>query len=205
MAKHLGKHVERIEREGADWRALDADGRVIAEAPVMILANAADAKRLAPEARLPLSSVRGQVTYLPADPARTLGVIVSGNGYVAPLPEGGHCIGATYQHDEPDPGVRAADHRDNLARAESLLPGFTAGVHPMELEGWTGFAQPCPTGCRSSAPARHRDSMRLPVLVLAACCGHRSAPRSWRALLEAEPSPLPRDFAGAISPRRFLS
>src|SRR6185369_9255078 len=96
------------------------------------------------DARLSLSSVRGQLTYLPADPSRSLGVIVSGNGYVAPLPEGGHCVGATYQHDDADPSVRAADHRHNLERAETMLPGFTSGVHPMGLEGWTGFRATVP-------------------------------------------------------------
>src|SRR5204863_9409350 len=100
-----------------DWRALDEDGDVVAEAPVLVVANAADASRLLPEARLRLSAVRGQVTYLPADPRRRLEVVVSGNGYVAPLPEGGHAIGATYRHDDFDASIRAADHRENLERA----------------------------------------------------------------------------------------
>ena len=205
VTKRLGRSVERLEREGAQWRALDADARVIAEAPVLILANAADAKRLAPDARLLLSAVRGQVTYLPADPARALSVIVSGNGYVAPMPDGGHCIGASYQHDEMDPAVRAADHCDNLARAESLLPGFTAGVDPTDLAGWTGF--------------RSTVSDRLPVYGacgapgLYAATGLGSRGLLWAPLgaevlacaLESEPGPLPRDCAGAISPRRFLS
>jgi tRNA 5-methylaminomethyl-2-thiouridine biosynthesis bifunctional protein len=205
VMKSWGRRVERIEREGADWRALDANGRVIAEAPVMILANAADAKRLAPDARLSLSSVRGQLTYLPADPSRSLGVIVSGNGYVAPLPEGGHCVGATYQHDDVDTAVRAADHRFNLERAETMLPGFTSGVHPIGLEGWTGF--------RATVPDRLPifGACAAPGLYAATGLGSRGllwAPLGAELLasvLEGEPSPLPRDFAGAISPRRFLS
>ena len=171
----------------------------------MILANAADAQRLAPDARLTLSSVRGQVTYLPPDPARSLGVIVSGSGYVAPLPEGGHCIGSSYQHDEIDGTGRASDHRENLARAEALLPGFTAGVHPMGLEGWTGF--------RATVPDRLPIFGAFAAPGLYAATGLGSRGLLWgplgaevlASLLEGEPSPLPRDFAGAISPRRFLS
>ena len=205
VTMRLGQRVQRIEREGADWRALDAGGRVIAEAPVMILANAADAKRLAPDARLSLSSVRGQLTYLPADPSRSLGVIVSGNGYVAPLPEGGHCVGATYQHDDADTAVRAADHRFNLERAETMLPGFTSGIHPIGLEGWTGF--------RATVPDRLPifGACAAPGLYAATGLGSRGllwAPLGAELLasmLEGEPLPLPRDFAGAISPRRFLS
>ncbi|MEO5694356.1 MAG: bifunctional tRNA (5-methylaminomethyl-2-thiouridine)(34)-methyltransferase MnmD/FAD-dependent 5-carboxymethylaminomethyl-2-thiouridine(34) oxidoreductase MnmC [Usitatibacter sp.] len=197
--------VDRLEREGAQWRALDTDGRVIAEAPLLVLANAYDAKRLLPQARLSLSCVRGQVTFLPPDPSRTLHAPVSGSGYVAPLPDGGYCIGASYQHDDADAGVRAADHHGNLERAESMLPGFTAGLDPHHLMGWTGF--------RTTVPDR------LPIfgasavegLYLATGLGSRGllwAPLGAEMLacqLSGEPLPLSRDHMGAISPRRFLS
>ncbi len=197
--------VERLARADGLWRAFDAQERVIAEAPVAVLANAHDAKRLAPEVRLRLTAVRGQLTYLPASPERALDVIVSGSGYVAPVPGGGHCAGASYQHDDDDPTVRAVDQRENLARAESMLPGFTAQLHPMGLEGWTGF--------------RATVTDRLPIygptaqegLFTATGLGSRGllwAPLGAELLasvLEGEPLPLPRDFAGAISPRRFLS
>lgn len=197
--------VHRLEREGRTWRALDEEGRVVAEAASVVLANAADAKRLLPDARLMLSTVRGQLTYLPPSPERALRAIVSGTGYAVPLADGGQLIGATYQHDDADPSVRAADHRDNLARAEAMLPGFTRGLHPMALGGWTGF--------------RTTVSDRLPVYGPAAVDGlHIATGLGSRGLLwaplgaellacrlEGEPLPLPRDHAGAISPLRFLS
>lgn len=205
VRRHIGRKVERLEREGADWRALSADGSVIAEAPILVVASAFDAKRLLPEARLPLSRVRGQVTFLPPSPARTLDIIVSGSGYVAPLPEGGHVAGATYQHDDEGEDVRAADHRENLERVARMLPGFADGVHPMGLEGLAGT--------RTTVPDR------LPIF------GATASPGVWAATglgsrgllwgpigaeliasrLEGEPCPLPRDLAGALSPRRFLS
>ena len=203
--RHTGRSVERIERVDDSWRALDADGQVLGDAPVLVLANASAAARLAPEARVSLARVRGQLTYLPAEAERPLHAIVSGNGYVAPLPDGGHVIGATYQHDDGDERVRAADHRDNLARAESMLPGFAAGVHPMALEGWTGF--------RTTVPDRLPvfGESAMPGLHFATGLGSRGllwAP--WgaellAAALEGEPWPALRDAAGAISPRRFLS
>jgi len=199
------RRVERIEREGRDWRALDADGRVIAEAPTLILANAVDARRLLPEARLSLSRVRGQVTYLPPDPERRLEVIVSGTGYVAPRPEGGHCIGASYQHDDADESVRPADHRDNLARAEAMMPGFAAGLDPATLAGWTGF--------RATVPDRLPIYGATTVEGLHVATGLGSRGLLWAPLgaellasaLAHDPLPLGRDHAGAESPRRFLS
>jgi tRNA 5-methylaminomethyl-2-thiouridine biosynthesis bifunctional protein len=205
VRRRTGRRVERLEREGTGWRALDQTGSVIAEASTLILANAADAKRLAPDVRLTLSAVRGQVTYLPPSPHRKLDVVVSGSGYVASLPEGGHVVGATYQHDDAGNDVRASDHRENLARVQKMLPGFADDIHPMTLAGWAGF--------RATVPDRLPvfGQTLLPGLWMATGLGSRGL--LWAPLgaelvasrLEGEPVPLPRDLAGAISPRRFLS
>lgn len=206
VRRHTGRRVAKAEHFDGLWHALDADGAPLAEAPTMVVANAADARRLCPEARLPLSNVRGQVTYVPAAPARKLDIVVSGSGYLAPRPDGeGHVIGASYQHDDLQSIVRAADHRENLLRAESMLPGWTEGLHPMNLEGWTGF--------RATVPDR------LPIFGAGSIAGQHFATGLgsrgllWAPLgaeliasvLEEDPLPLLRDQAGAISPRRFLS
>jgi tRNA 5-methylaminomethyl-2-thiouridine biosynthesis bifunctional protein len=205
VRRELGRAVARVDREGAFWRAVDADGRVIAQAPTLVLANAADIGRLMPDARLRLSAVRGQVTYLPPSPTRTMARIVSGNGFVAPLPEGGHVIGATFQHDDADPAVRTPDHRENLERAESLLPGFTRGLTAASLGGWTGFR----TTVTDRLPIF--GETLIPGVCVAGGLGSRGllwAPLGAELLasqLAHEPLPLARDHAGAISPRRFLS
>ncbi|MDH5263668.1 MAG: bifunctional tRNA (5-methylaminomethyl-2-thiouridine)(34)-methyltransferase MnmD/FAD-dependent 5-carboxymethylaminomethyl-2-thiouridine(34) oxidoreductase MnmC, partial [Betaproteobacteria bacterium] len=195
VRRHVGRRVERLEREGGDWRALAADGSVIAEAPTLIVANAYDAKRLLPEARLPLASVRGQVTFLPSSAERALDVVVSGSGYVAPLPDGGHVVGATYQHDDDGEDVRAADHAANLARAAAMLPGFADGVEPASLAGLAGF--------RATVPDRLPifGATRLPGVWVATGLGSRGL--LWGPIgaeliasrLEGEPAPLPRDLA----------
>jgi tRNA 5-methylaminomethyl-2-thiouridine biosynthesis bifunctional protein len=145
------------------------------------------------------------VTYVPPDSGRNLGIVVSGNGYVAPLPEGGHAIGASYQHDDPDTAVREDDHRANLARAESLLPGFTAGLDAARLSGWTGFRATVPDRLPIFGPTS------LDGVFAATGLGSRGllwAPLGAEllaSLLSGEPLPLPRELHAAISPRRFLS
>jgi tRNA 5-methylaminomethyl-2-thiouridine biosynthesis bifunctional protein len=197
--------VERLEREGDAWRALDRDGRVLAEAPTLVLANAVDAVRLLPDARLRLSRVRGQVTYLPPAPARALEIVVSGSGYVAPRFDGGHVVGATYQHDDGDEGVRAADHAQNLERAESMLPGFTEGLDATGLAGWTGFRATVPDRL-PIAGATTADGLHvLTGLGSRGLLWGPIAAETLASALEDEPLPLARDHAGAISPRRFLS
>ncbi|MGE5096280.1 MAG: bifunctional tRNA (5-methylaminomethyl-2-thiouridine)(34)-methyltransferase MnmD/FAD-dependent 5-carboxymethylaminomethyl-2-thiouridine(34) oxidoreductase MnmC [Betaproteobacteria bacterium] len=205
VRREMGRAVARVEREGSFWRALDADDRLIAQAPTLVLANAADIGRLMPQARLRLSTVRGQVSYLPPSPERSVTRVVSGNGFVAPLPDGGHAIGATYQHDDFDPAVRPSDHRENLERAESLLPGFTHGLQPTSLGGWTGF--------RTTVPDRLPifGASAIEGVCIAGGLGSRGllwAPLGAELLacqLAGEPLPLSRDHAGAVSPLRFLS
>jgi tRNA 5-methylaminomethyl-2-thiouridine biosynthesis bifunctional protein len=100
--------------------------------------------------------------------------------------------------------VRAADHRENLARAEAMLPGFTEGLLPMALDGWTGF--------------RTTTHDRLPIFGqlddgLYAATGLGSRGLLWAPLgaeliashVAGDPVPLPRVLAGAVSPQRFRS
>ncbi|HUQ27218.1 MAG TPA: bifunctional tRNA (5-methylaminomethyl-2-thiouridine)(34)-methyltransferase MnmD/FAD-dependent 5-carboxymethylaminomethyl-2-thiouridine(34) oxidoreductase MnmC [Usitatibacter sp.] len=205
VRRRVGRRVARLEREGGTWRALDADGRLVTEAPTLVLANAVDAKRLLPDARFLLSEVRGQLSYLPADPRRKLEIVVSGNGYVAPLPGGGACVGASYQHDDTDTSLRADDHDANLRRAESMLPGFADGLDPQGLDGWTGF--------RATVPDRLPIFGATATEGLYTATGLGSRGLLWAPLgaellashLSGEPAPLPRDLGGAISPRRFQS
>lgn len=131
--------------------------------------------------------------------------MVSGTGYVAPLPEGGHAVGASYGHDDPDAGVRVADHRENLERAEAMMPGFARGLDPADLTGWTGF--------RATVPDRLPIFGATAVEGLHAATGLGSRGLLWAPLgaellacqLAGEPLPLPASLAGAVSPRRFLS
>jgi tRNA 5-methylaminomethyl-2-thiouridine biosynthesis bifunctional protein len=114
-------------------------------------------------------------------------------------------VGASYHHDDADDRVRAADHRENLQRADSMIPGFSEDVNAADLEGWTGF--------RTTVPDRLPifGATAIPGVYTATGLGSRGllwAPLGAELLacqLEGEPLPLSRDMAGAISPRRFLS
>lgn len=200
-----GRAVASIDREASAWVLRDDQAGVIAEAAVVIVANAHRASRLVPDARLGITSVRGQVTHLPPDARRSLGIAVSGMGYVSPTPDGGHVIGASFDNDDESTSLRDHDHVDNLARAESMLPGFTGGVDTGSLGGWAGVR------------ATVRDRLPIvgegiePGLWFATGLGSRGllwAPLGAELIagdLDGDPRPLPRSLAGALSPRRFLS
>ena len=134
---HLGQAVARLqplspEQAGAGWVALDASGRTIAQADVVVLANAHDLPRLLAEwtdvAEWPLQRSRGQVTQVPAATCTRIGAPrpgrpVASGGYVLSLPDslgGGLLCGATQQADDDGAELRPDDHRYNLAQVARL-------------------------------------------------------------------------------------
>jgi tRNA 5-methylaminomethyl-2-thiouridine biosynthesis bifunctional protein len=193
----------RLARSDGLWRVEGARGEALAEAPQLVLACASDAKALVPEASLPLTAVRGQVSFAPQ--GAELDVPVSGNGFVAPMAGGGYALGATFQLDDPEPAPRAADHAANLARAESLLPGLTAGLDPERIEGRVGFRATTPDrlplyGELPRHPGVHAAlGLGASGLLWAPLCAELLASK-----MEDEPLPLERDLAAAVDPGRFV-
>lgn len=130
------------------WQALDRHGRVIASAPVLVLANALDAARLLPAQCPPpgLSAVRGQVTRIPAGTPglRPPRLTVAGQGYALRLDNGDVLVGATTQ-DEPvgidGAALRLADQQRNLQRAAGLgvLDATAAELGTTLLPGRAGW------------------------------------------------------------------
>jgi tRNA 5-methylaminomethyl-2-thiouridine biosynthesis bifunctional protein len=138
---HTGVQVAALRRHGGRWRLLGANGGVLAEAAVVVLANAFEAMRLLGAEHWPLHIVRGQTTELPAStPGLRLPLLpVAGSGYLLPaLPGGMALFGATAQRGDTDPELRASDHRYNLAQL-ARLAGSAPAVDAAALAGRVGF------------------------------------------------------------------
>lgn len=136
--------VRALASTGEAWQALDAHGRVLAEAGSIVLANAWQANALLetlPQDQAvacpPVSAVRGQVSVLPRDMAgvNKPRVPVAGQGYVLTLSDGRMLCGATTQHHDPETGQRMADHVHNLKQALRLgtLPADTTEQQLMDM------------------------------------------------------------------------
>lgn len=219
---HGDAHAQSIEHSADGWCVIDDRARVIARAPVLVLANAHDALRLAALPPTWAARVRGQVTWLAASDAALLprAPIASG-GYVLPLPDGGGLlIGATSQADDDDSTVRDTDHAINLERARHLLGHDVAreGAAHHGRVGWrvvthdrlpiTGMAP----DLDAPQPAR-RDARRLlprrDGLYLHTALGSRGITSAALGgeLIAAQicgtPWPLEADVADAIDPARL--
>lgn len=201
-----------VQREAADlvrgehgWRAIDAAGQTIAEAPVAILANGHLARRFNVSAALPLRPVRGQITCIPAEPGRAIKMVVSREGYVTPATSFGvHVVGATYEEGSTDELAREEDHRTNLARLKQLLPDFAATVDAARVAGRAGI--------RTVGPDRLPLVGALPGsegvfgLLGLGSRGLVYAPLAAELLacrIEGEPLPIERDLAAALDPDRI--
>jgi tRNA 5-methylaminomethyl-2-thiouridine biosynthesis bifunctional protein len=216
------REAVRLMQEDGIWHALDAAGAAIAQAPVVILANGAQAMQFTQAAHLPLSAIRGQVTHLPAQ-AADVPFVVCGDAYLTPAADNGNGIaslGATYDHDA-DPALRLESHRQNIDHLQRMLPDWIPPPDLSALDGRVGFrcvsadrlplagALPDPTQLQGSGDTRLEDMPRLAGLH--GLLGYGSRGLIWAPLmaellaaqLNGEPSPLPRDLAALLDPARF--
>jgi tRNA 5-methylaminomethyl-2-thiouridine biosynthesis bifunctional protein len=195
-AANLAAHPDRIDAMFATSIA-PADLHALAAGTLVVDATGAGLEGL-----LPVAQVRGQVTFLPAAPARQLTVAITGDGYIAPMPGGGHCAGASFGHDDPELDVRVREHAENLARVERMLPGFARGLAPAALDGRAGLRITTPDRVPAVGLLRERYAVATGLgargLVWAPLCAEVLASQ-----LEDEPLPVERDLAAAIAPARF--
>lgn len=204
---HYRTAIAGIADSGQGWRALDGDGRVLAEADVMILANATGVRRFPQAAGLPLIPARGQLSTAPATPVtRKLRCVLYGKGYLIPADEQDrHIFGASLIPGDADPTLREADDVANLDRLRRLLPEYAD-----ELAGPT-------QGCFSAVRATTPDRLPLigvidpaqPGLYALTGLGARGivtgtlGAELLAARLNDEPWPVAAEVGAAVDPLRF--
>ena len=223
-----GMSIAALSRDSGQWMLHDRSGRTVAQAPVLVLANAAQAARLlaalgAPP--WPLEHSRGQVTWWAPPQPLPLKLPVAGDGYALPLADGRVLCGATRAAGEPgdDAAPRPADHRQNLERLQRLT-GLAAPTDPGLLDGRVGWrlhsgdrlpiAGAVPWPVDRMAPGQRLDQARLlprePGLYVLTALGARGltlAPLLGRlvaAMATATPWPLEQDLADAVDPGRWI-
>ena len=143
---HLLMHQQVITLRQADglWQAWDGE-RLVASAPVAVLAGAADVRRFEPCAQLPLKRIRGQITRLPATArSRLLATVVCAEGYVAPPRGDEHTLGASFDFHSDDLTPTVAEHQGNLALLDEISTDLaerldTGALDPEQLQGRAAF------------------------------------------------------------------
>jgi tRNA 5-methylaminomethyl-2-thiouridine biosynthesis bifunctional protein len=220
----LGQTAASLRYEQGRWQVLDPAGRVLASAPLLVLAGGHAQlpllTQLDPTLAARLRPQRGQLSQLDWAPSRPA-IPLAGDGYAIADAAAGLWCGATATEDDPDPELRAADHADNLQRCARLLGWAELPDRPTSaLSGRVGWRLLAPDRlpvvgglAAVQAPGARDDQLRLlprlPGLVL--CTAMASRGISWSALAGqlvaalalGTPRPLEADLMDAVDPLRF--
>jgi tRNA 5-methylaminomethyl-2-thiouridine biosynthesis bifunctional protein len=218
LTRRFGAGDVQLERGDDEWQARGADGSVIGQAPTVVLASGAGARKMVQTRELPLQALRGQVTHLAPEHAPQLPLVLCREAYLTPSAHGVSCAGATYDLDD-DPQLRAASQEENVARLRGLVSDPQA-AEGAPLAGRVGFRCVAPDRLPlvgrlpdfavAGATERLRDVPRHPGLY--GLLGYASRGLIWAPLaaellaaqLEGEPLPLEMALVDALDPARFV-
>ncbi|WP_130907487.1 bifunctional tRNA (5-methylaminomethyl-2-thiouridine)(34)-methyltransferase MnmD/FAD-dependent 5-carboxymethylaminomethyl-2-thiouridine(34) oxidoreductase MnmC [Pseudomonas sp. Sample_16] len=134
----------QLRKVDGQWQAWDGE-RLLASAPVVVLAGAAEIQRFAESAELPLKRIRGQITRLAQTPqSQALSTVVCAEGYVAPARHGEHTLGASFDFKSDDLTPTIAEHQGNLAMLEEISHDLVTRLEadtlaPESLQGRAAF------------------------------------------------------------------
>jgi tRNA 5-methylaminomethyl-2-thiouridine biosynthesis bifunctional protein len=163
--------VVELRREGEHWQAWDGE-RLLDSAPVVVLAGAAEVKRFAASADLPLKRIRGQITRLTETPSsRSLNTVVCAEGYVAPGRLGEHTLGASFDFKSDDLTPTTAEHLGNVELLREISEDLTQrlGVNALpaeQLEGRAAFRCTSPDYLPIVGPLANKEAFLEAYAVL---------------------------------------
>lgn len=122
-----------IHEEGL-WH-IQTTSETTSSAEVVVIACGHLSSKLPQTRHLPLKSIRGQITQVPATSnSQKLQTIVCGEGYIAPAWHNSHTLGATFNFDSDTTQCRQQDHETNLKNLETCAPDIFAALTDPELD-----------------------------------------------------------------------
>jgi tRNA 5-methylaminomethyl-2-thiouridine biosynthesis bifunctional protein len=197
----------------AGWQALDADGKVLAQADLVVIAAAFQSQALAQSLGIALRMhpIRGQVSW-GLHPAGAQPNTPSLNGHgsytpALPLEQGlAWMVGASYERDCAVAEVKAQDHAQNLAKLQQLLPAAAEQMQSKlaknQIHGWAGVR--CATPSRLPLVTRLAGASVGPQVWVCSGLGSRGLTFSGlcaevlAAWLHAEPLPMETRLVKAL-------
>jgi len=126
--------VSSLTHEGNQWHIQTMSGISLASEVVVIACGHLSSK-LAQTQHLPLKSIRGQITQLPATiNSKKMKAVVCSEGYIAPAWNNSHTLGATFNFDDDSTECRQQDHDTNLQNLATYTPGIFDALSDSELD-----------------------------------------------------------------------
>jgi len=142
---------------GRSWKVMDDMKKVIATAPIIVIASAYNSGIFHQTNHLPLSRVRGQTTAVPPTKKTShLKTILCGKSYILPTFKGTQTLGATYNPNEVEMTNRIEDHKENISRLGAIDLSLTRDfkkIDTQHLGGRTSFRCTTPDFLPIAGPA----------------------------------------------------
>ena len=225
--------VAKLVFKNAQWQCLDASGKLIAQAPQVVIANAYDGQDLIdsievqsstpPRPHLPATALRGQVSLgpmsilpiqlrnkLPDFPVNGHGSYIGNlNPIQADLGEPYWIVGSSFQRNDFDLQTRDADQLSNRQQWAELMPEFQDDILHIDLEktsSWAAIRMALPDRLPAVGEFAHPEFKGLNV-----CTGMGARGISWSVLcgellaahLNNEPLPMAASLAKLMAASRF--
>jgi tRNA 5-methylaminomethyl-2-thiouridine biosynthesis bifunctional protein len=217
--------VEIKQTAQASWQVA-SNATAIAEADILVIANANDADTLSQSAHIPLTAIRGQLTVLQAtESTEKLRTVMCGEGYISPSIDNLHYLGATFTLDDHDIKVRAKDHASNLSLLKKMSATLYEHIHNNIVSGRVAWRSQTPdylpaagllldTKALMAGKFYYNDSPdKLPwspglyVNVGHGAKGFLTAPLCAEIIAASatnSKAPVPIDLLNALQPNRFI-
>ena len=148
----LGTTVHEIIYRDDGWWLYDYSGHRIATVDTLVIAAAQQSNFFKPISYLPLSSLLGQISFIPKNEnSHKLKASIINNGYLMPSIDGFHVLGSTYSRDGfeenqwPQP-VTIAGHKQNYDNLNGELKSLFSDY---QFDQWLGYS-----AIRSATPDR---------------------------------------------------
>lgn len=134
------RHVCELRSTPTGWQLFDRQHQPIAEAPIVIAANGKSANELKETRFLPLIPVPGQISTMAASTlSERLKTVICHDGYISPrLPDGRHCVGASFHPGCDTFSETLEDHLANHHLQQPYLPELMNSLPPPSE--WKGRA-----------------------------------------------------------------
>jgi tRNA 5-methylaminomethyl-2-thiouridine biosynthesis bifunctional protein len=213
--------VSQLVRQGDSWQVLDAAGKELASAELVVLAAGYASRALSKigtsadlqaSPMLDLQALRGQASWALHEPGTASALPpfpVNGHGSLIPalpLAEGlAWVTGSSFERDNASTETRPEDEQHNFNKLQTLLPAvahqLTAQFEGGKVKAWAGVRCATPSRLPALGPLESPDlwvcsGMGSRGLTFAALCAELLAAR-----LHAEPLPLEQRLADALLPQ----
>ncbi|GAA4652340.1 bifunctional tRNA (5-methylaminomethyl-2-thiouridine)(34)-methyltransferase MnmD/FAD-dependent 5-carboxymethylaminomethyl-2-thiouridine(34) oxidoreductase MnmC [Kistimonas scapharcae] len=143
LCKHLLEHpniefignlqVTSIMHGGNQWHVQTTSGTTLSSEAIVVACGHLSSK-LTQTQYLPLKSIRGQITQVPATKSsQKLQTVVCSDGYIAPAWNNSHTLGATFNFDDDSTECRQQDHDTNIENLKTYTPGISDALIDSEL------------------------------------------------------------------------